>query len=229
MLKTKAIFVMTFDDVIVYSSYDLYTYFCRNYSFYSKYLNLYKLYTKKEIYDRPSENVIEFLFNERSFKRLSDKAKKAALSNLYTVMYQNYYNNDVAFNMTETPIANKFLKNPLFFENSGIDKVIIIIKYHTEFEKNSKLEYIKNNYLAEKVETICIPYSDQYYNVISTKVSNWDMLVTDDIGCIEKLAVGDMDHKEIVIPKYGYNIIKPELVELIKQKSGTLSFYELED
>lgn len=229
MKKDKAIFIMTFDDIIVNSSYDLYTYLCRNYSFYSKYLNVYKLYTKKEIYDRPIYNLIEFLFNKRSYNRLSEKSKSAALSNLYTILYKNYYNSDIEYNMSETSISKRFLKNPLFFENSGIDKVYILIKYHTEFERDAKLTFIKNNFSAEKIDCIVLDKNDTYYNVIATKIKRWDMVVTDDNICIEELAKGDMDHREIVMPEYGYNLIKPELAELIKQKSGTLSLYKIED
>ena len=229
MFKDKAIFIMTFDDVMVYSSYNLYTYLCRNFVFYSKYLDVYKLYTKKEFYDRPVKDTIEFLFNQKSFNRLSERAKKMALSNLYTILYKTYYGKDIETNMIETKLAVRFLKNPLFFENSGIDKVYIILKYHTEFEKNAKLKFIKDNYPGEKIECICIKYTEKYADAINNKISRWDMLVTDDIECIETLAAGDVDHKEIVMPKYGYNLFKPELVELIKQKSGTLSFYEIED
>ena len=229
MFKEKGIFVITFDDVLVHSSYNLYTYLCRNYTFYSKYLNLYKLYTKKEIYERNNQDLIHFLFNTESFNRLSDKAKIAAMSNLYSILYADYYEHDIVNNMTETNISIKFLKNPLLFENSGIDKIYILVKYHTEHELNYKVKFIKTVYVSDKIEIIPIKYNKQYYSIIDKRIKRWDMLITDDAETIEYLATKDMDHREIVMPKYGYNTIKPEIIELIKQKSGTLSFYEIED
>ena len=60
-------------------------------------------------------------------------------------------------------------------------------------------------------------------------VFKWDIVITDDIDFVENLASGKIDHNEFLVPQYGYSVAKPELLELIKYKNSTLSYYPVFD
>lgn len=218
MKINKGIIVLTFDDIIVNNSFSLYTFLVNHFSFYNKYLDLYTLRTEKQIYDRKEKNLIKWLSREK------DNIDGVYL---YTLMYnlaKGFFDKNDYKQLKLSKIGESVLLNPLFYENSGIKEIYILIKYATKKEKEYKEKFINQINSSTKIKLVSINNKSSYYDEMK-KIKNWNLLVTDDIDLVEKLSSGNIDHKEFYMPKYGYNEASIQLKELIKQKSGSLIFY----
>lgn len=224
MKTTKGTIIITYDNIVDYTSYNLYGYLCRNAAAYSKYLDVYKLKTIKEIYDRPEKNLLDFLLKKFD----NPERLKSSIGNLLFMIMKDYYSNKngLVYGNT-TNIMKKAILNPFFLSNSGIDKIVILIKYHTDLELECKTKYVESLFKKNsKLKIIPVKTTEKYIDKI---VFKWDIAITDDIEFVENLASGKIDHNEFLVPQYGYSVAKPELLELIKYKNSTLSYYPVFD
>lgn len=220
MKTTKGTIIITYDNIVDYTSYNLYSYLCKNVAKYFKYLDILKLKTMNDIYERTEKNVLDtFLRKFNTPKMTLDSA-----TNLMYMLMNDYYGNSNNLTIGNiTPIMQKAILNPFFVANSGIDNIVFLIKYHTDLELKMKTKLLeslfKNN---SKLKIIPVKLSEKYIDKINFK---WDIVITDDIDFVEKLAARKLDHNEFLVPQYGYDVAKPELLELIKYKDSTLSYY----
>lgn len=225
MQTTKTNIIVTFDDVIVENSYSLYLFLCNNFSFYIKYFNLTKLYTKKNIYERKTVDLFPSLYRtELLSSKLSSEQKTVYLTTAIMNIFNDFYNKDVFQYLPLTQLGKTILLNPLYYENSGIENIYILVKYHTKKEKEFKEQYLKKYITSSKFKIIFLSHNSKYETEIK-KINKWSLLITDDIDTVEKIAGGNIDHKEFYLPRYGYDQASPELRELIKQKSATITYY----
>ena len=186
---------------------------------------MYNLKTKKEIYERTEKNIIDTLISDKVHE-LDIKEQYGAITNLMLNIFSEYYSKYTMFSENiVTPLAKNGFNNPLFKYNKTYSNVTVFIKYRTEVEKERKANLVKAIFTNAKI--VPLKLNDDYYE--NFKETDWRVLITDDIELVEKLATGDIDHKEFIVPACGYNKPSPELVELIKQKSGILSLYKIED
>ena len=96
MRTTKTNIIVTFDDIIVENSYSLYLFLCNNFSFYIKYFNLTKLYTKKNIYERKTVDLFPSLYRtELLSSKLSAEQKTVYLTTAIMNIFNDFYNKDV--------------------------------------------------------------------------------------------------------------------------------------
>lgn len=227
MKLDKAIFVVTFDDVVVHSSYILYKFLCNNFVFFSRYLNIFKLKTKKEIYERDEKDLIKYLMSKSILENKEAYSQDLMFSTLYINILNDFYKRKNIYDPREiTPLMKNGLLNPIFSENSGIKEINFIVKYRTNEEKEDKINLLRSLFHDnQKIKIIPIHYKTDYFDEV--KKINWDVIITDDVDLIEKTAAGNIDHKEYILAQYGYNKPKPELVELIKQKYANLSCYKI--
>jgi len=228
MLRDKSSIIITFDDVIAYTSYDLYTFLNNHFNFFSKYLDIFPLRTMKDVYERNEKDLVKSLIKTEFFGHYPQFLQTTMYTNLYTVLAQQYYSVPKIYDeKIITPIAKNGILSPIFSNCQGIKNIIILIKYKNEVEKNNKIKLVEKLFNKNpKLKVFSLNYFKEDYNTFVSNM-NWDLLITDDVELIEKTAAGNIDHKEYLLPLYGYNKPKPELLELIKQKSATLSYYEL--
>ena len=223
-MKGKATIVVTYDDVLEYTSYDLYLYLRSQIVTFSKFLDIYKLQTKKEFYERPRYDILE-CFGLEKINELYGKENITDIIYLYyLILFQEYYNKNPKF-VSLSNIATLGLGNILFNKCSGIENIIVLIKYRTENEKNFKTNIVKK--YIDNAKIIYLNFNEDYFSCFK-QIKNWNLVITDDPALIEKLASCDIDHAEFLIPEYGYNTLKPELIELIKLKNSSVSTYKIE-
>ena len=226
MKTTKGNIIITFDDIIIETSFILYLFMSNNFSYYKKYFDLTKLYNRKTIYERNDKDILKLLYSKKIFEsnELNLKEKQCLLISAITDINSRFYNKDF-YNISQlTSIGKTVLLNPLFYENSGIENIYILIKYNTQKEKEYKESFLKKIINNQKFKLIFIKYDSKYIDAFKN-ISNWNLVITDDIELVEDLSKGNIDHKEFYIPNYGYTKASNKLKELIKLKYSTITYY----
>lgn len=223
-MEGKATIVVTYDDVIEYTSYDLYLYLRSNIVIYNKFLDIYELKNKEDFYKREKYDILESFGVERLQKLYGLKNIPEMVYLYNMILYQEYYNKIPKF-VSISKLASDGLGNMLFNKCGGIENIIVLVKYRTEIEKTFKTNIIKK--YIDNAQIIYLKIGEDYFSYFN-KIKKWNLVITDDINLVEKLAAGKIDHAEFLVPDYGYNIAKPELVELIKLKDSSLSTYKIE-
>lgn len=220
----KGIVIFTFDDILVDTAFSFYTFLETNFSFFNKYLDLYTLRKKEDIYKRNKIDLIDWLLRD-NVKKLDKKNLVFSLSLIYKTIYEKYYNVDHYKNLPLTKLAATSLKNALFIENKGIQKIFILVKYTTNKDKEYKEQFIKTHFNSNKIELKFFKKNESYYSFFEQN-NKWNLLVTDDIDLVEKISANDIFHKEFYMPKYGYDQASSYLKELIKQKNANIIYYD---
>lgn len=131
--------------------------------------------------------------------------------------------------MEPTQLARKTLMNPVFLNSSGIKHVYICAKYNSTIKDDQahKAAFISKWFgESDKLNTIFVSENENPADQIQKACPKWDLVVSDDIKIVQDLAKNDIDHREFLLPSYGYNKASNELLTLIRLKSANLNYYD---
>ncbi len=223
IIRKAGIMVMTFDDILSYTAYDLYFFLLNHAAFYGKYLRLNKPLTKKEFYGRDKYDIIEWL---------TDGTPRGitALAAMYGNMQNNYYSKDFMAHSAPTKFADSSLNSIAAIAGKEFTDILILTRYRTDAELKTKKDFIGRAFgKNDKIRIIPVRMQEKYSDVIAAKCPRWDIVVTDSIADVERLAAGDIGHKEFLLPKYGYDSAEYRLKVLILSKDASINYYTAED
>ena len=120
--------------------------------------------------------------------------------------------------------------NPLFIDDQTVKQVIILSRNVSKNQEKSKMEFIKKYFNHPKISYINVERGQSKADVLKSNNLSFDVFVDDELPNIRDMAEkfrDNLDKKEFIIPRYGYNEIMPkELKFLIDAKGGSVTYYE---
>lgn len=227
-IRKSGIMAMTFDDVMTYDSYDLYMYLLNRQAFYGKYLRLMKPITRKEAYARDKESIVEWLAKDGLTKPGESLVPQLGL--MYSNLLMNYYSGNMLRSSVPTRFAKTSLTSAASAGGKEFTEIDILVKYRTDAELKSKKDFISRHFgVNKKIRVIPLKLDEKYSDIMTAKIPNWDIFVTDSVADVERLAAGSIGHKEFLLPKYGYDDAAYRLKVLILSKDASINYYTAED
>jgi hypothetical protein len=226
----KGTIVMTFDDILVDTSYAQYCYFSANTARYGKFMDLVKLRTNQEVMSREMVNIPTWLIKKELIANLSKEQVLFILGEIYSAEKSEFLETDYLSNLEPTEFAKKTLMSPVFLNSTAIQKVAIVIRYRSGVrgDMDRKIEFCKKWFgnSGGKYNFVQVSEKESPADIINSRYPKWDMVVTDDLNLVENLAKGDIDHREFLMPGYGYDRSSEELNALMRLKTSTLSYFK---
>lgn len=182
--------------------------------------------TDEEILNRDTFEIIEWLLKDE-FRGEQYKVLREALSNIRNRIC---FGKEIYDNINPTPLCRQTLLSPEFMSNSAVKSCTIITRYHTGNEpfKEAKENLFKKYFSNErKIKMICVDGSKKKSEALKEAGIDWSLFVDDEIKNIQDVAENfDLNRREFLIPKFGYNPLPPEVRLLIMEKGGAVNYYE---
>lgn len=126
--------------------------------------------------------------------------------------------------------AQKTLMNPLFIDDKSVKQVIILSRNISKNQEESKKRFIEKYFNHPKISYYNVERGQSKADVLKEKNLSFDVFIDDEIPNIRDMAEKNKDNlekKEFIIPKYGYNKNLPkELKFLIETRGGSVTYYE---
>jgi hypothetical protein len=224
--------VFEFDDVLVDVTKAKIDYIYQNSLDLNGLVDFTKPLSDKDIISRDIRNPIEWL--EAKFHNTKDGASISPKSLNFATLYVHHgmYETKPSLlsTLTPTPLASKIFSSIALNNAQAVSKIFIAIRdsdrsiIHSEFLE--KYNYCKEHFTSSKVEIIAIKYPDIAKEILS-KVPNFALLVTDDIGLVDDIVIADNSKREFLLPKYGYDHVSSLTKAVIAEKGDYISYYDI--
>ena len=224
---SPAIIVMDFDDVLAPLSIGLYHNIRKNWRIYSRwFVDLGEL-SDKEIMDRKFYSMIEWMVKKK-FINLTSKEYSALILEVREMFNQTFFNKDPYEGMEPTEFAKKTLLNPLYIESDNIKHVYIVSRNVSEMQDISKRRFIEEHFTNPKISYISVERLQKKSDIIKENNINFNMFIDDELPNIRDIVenISDIERKEFVIPKYGYNVMQEDLEVIIEAAGAVVNYYD---
>lgn len=221
-VKTPGILIFDMDDVLVPLAPTVYRTIQENFIEFMPYLKDLGMLTDAEIYARNKFQITEWLKEEE----LEDKPEiKQHLFELvdYYCFSENCYDN-----VKPTKIADRTLRNSFFMSNNIISKCYIVSRSATKKMTIAKMNWLKKYFAHPKLDIVILEGCHKSkFDAINELNIDWCLMIDDELKNIIDVAEKskDLNGREFLLPKFGYNQCSPEHKFLIEQKGGTISYY----
>lgn len=211
-------FIIDMDEVLVNLSPPQYNAIRANWRKYNRFFKDFGLLTAKEVLSRPVFKLSDWMIKEEYDNPETRKY-------IYSLIAGDFFSTDCYANLQPTEFARKTIMKRAFMEHVRVKKVYILTRYVSDVMLESKKKFIKKYFNHSKIEVIGVPLHAKKTDYI--KGLSWNILVDDEISNIRDFAENlDIEGKEFLIPKLGYNEM-PELLELlILGKGAVYNYYE---
>lgn len=221
-VKTPGILIFDMDDVLVPLAPTVYRAIQENFIEFMPYLKDLGMLTDAEIYARDKFSITEWLKDENLDKLPAIKQQLVELTNHYCF-------SETCYDLVEpTKIANMTLRNTFFMDNSIISKCYILSRSANKQMTIAKMKWLKKYFSHPKLDVIIIDsHEKSKFDVIEELNIDWCLMIDDEMRNIIEVAERskDLNGREFLLPKFGYNQCSPEHRFLIEQKGGTISYY----
>lgn len=220
--------VMTFNDVIVHDGYDMYLYFVNHFEFYGRFLNIYKpLLKKSEFYGRRTPDALKWLMESGPLSKMAESDKRSNERIMMEAIRRDYRSKDIYSHMKPTKFAMNTLGNALLQSGADGHATTILLRpicdaHETAYQRRFLEKWFGNGAGIKIVE---LPQGADYAAEVMSRFPEYGLFVTDDSRAVASLAKGDADHREFLLPKYGYDELEERDALLIKAKNGSLNYY----
>lgn len=218
--------IMDFDDVLVYHTAEFYNILRRKWSKYSRYFNNLGALNLKEVYARPDFLLTEWLFRDE-FRNISEDEKKRLTEILQREFTRDCFSKDVYSYLSPSIFAQRTLMNPLYMEHPNVKKIYLVTRNASPEMEEYKRAFVKKHFPSSKIELIFVGKDDKKSDALKKKNLQWGLFVEDEIKNIRDIAEHEnLEGKEFLIPRYGYNKMPLDLSLLIHGKGGTFSYFD---
>jgi hypothetical protein len=221
------VYVFDMDEVLVDISPSAYRAVRFNWRKYHRFFKDLGPLTDEQILDRDEFYMIDWLIKSK-YKLLPEDEFNHTLKIVKDMLNKDYFEySDIYQNLEPTTFARGTLMNKAFIEHSNVKKVYILTRYVSDKMLDGKKKFIKKYFNNPKVEVIYVPLGVKKSDYIKEKNINWDLYVDDEISNIADFAENlDINGKEFLIPKLGYNSMPLHLDLLIKEKGAVYNYYK---
>lgn len=198
-----------------------------NWRKYSRYFVNHGVISNEELMARNIYNLNEWLILSK-YKDLTPYEYSALQLKIFGMFLKDFFLKDIYKDMEPTELAKKTIMNPVYMENNSIKKVYILSRNITEEQKESKEKFIKKHFCSPKVEFINVEAGEGKGDVMKKYNIDFDLFVDDELPNIRNVAekFTNLDKKEFLIPKYGYNKMMIDIQALIEEKGGIITYYD---
>jgi len=220
-------FVFDMDEVLVDISPIMYSTIRFHWRKYSKWFKDLGPLTPKEVHNRNLFLIDEWLLKEE-IKALPEAELKELRKKIFKNLLFDFFNTDFYSYLKPTEFAKRTIMNPLFMDNMRVNKVYILTRY-IPAAKNMvgfKKAFLEKWFNHPKVENIFIPSGKKKSDALKENNVVWNLFADDELkNIIDFIQNTDINGKEFLIPKFGYNKIDPLTDLVIKEKGGAYSYY----
>jgi hypothetical protein len=217
-------FIIDMDEVLVNISPGQYRAIRENWLRYNRFFNDLGPLKDKDVLNRPTFKLTDWLLKDE-YKNLENLLSIKEF--IHQMIRKDYFSTDLYANMEPTDFAKKTLMNKAFMEHIRVKKVYILTRYVDEEMLKSKKKFIKKYFNHSKIELIAVPLHEKKSDYIKKLNIDWNIFVDDEIKNIADFAENlDIEGKEFLIPKFGYNEMPDILDVLIKGKGAVYNYYE---
>lgn len=225
----KGVFVIDFDDVLVYLSKKMYSNIRENWRIYKQYFWDPGELTTEQVQARHFYYMNEWLIHKK-YKELSSEQYSALSLEIWCHFVETFFaKKDIYDDLEPSEFARKTLMNPLFLEDPVVSKIIILSRNVTIAQSESKKRFIEKYFNHPKISYIDVSKHESKGDVLINNKIDFDVLIDDELKNIRDITEkfkGKLDKKEFIIPHYGYNENLKELRVLIEEQGGIITFYE---
>jgi len=212
-------FVIDMDEVLVNLSSPQYNAIRANWRKYSRFFNDYGLLSEKQVLNRPTYKLSDWMIKE---KYDTPKIREY----IYSLLAGDFFSTDCYANLKPTEFARKTIMKRAFIEHVRVKKVYILTRYVDDVMLESKKKFIKRYFNHSKIEVIGVPLHEKKTDYIKKLGISWDIYIDDEIKNITDFVENlDIEGKEFLIPKMGYNEMPPLLDILIREKGAACNYY----
>lgn len=226
-IRLNEIIVVDMDEVLVDMSEALYSAIRKNWRKYSFWLEDVGPLSEEELDARPEFDIVTWLIKPQ-FKTTDTEFRKNK-DRIFKELNKDFFNTDYYEKLQPTEFAKKLICNPLVIDNKKIKKVYIVTKYFDDCPEMlaSKKKFISRHFNHPKVEAIYVKHTDKKSEYLSS-IQNWSMFVEDDLVNIQDVVLNsdDIEGKEFLIPKLGYNQMPSYLERMIRKRKASFSYYQ---
>ena len=199
-----------------------------NWRLYKKYFWDPGCLTNHEIQQRNYFYVNEWLIQEK-YKNLTSKQYSALQLKIWHLLVKTCFKQDCYKCIEPTPFAKRTLMNPLFINDSKVEKIYIISRNICKEQEDSKRAFIERYFSHPKIEYISVEQHQSKADALKARNIEWDVFIDDEIPNIRDVAEKneDLSKREFIIPEYGYNrTFPPELKFLIETRGGSVTYFD---
>ena len=221
------VIVMDFDDVLVDFSQAMYKYIRCNWRVFQKWFGDKGNLTTEEIQSRKLYNMNEWLILTK-FQDLTSEEYVALQQRIFKEFENGFFNSDIYAYLEPTEFARKTLMNTIYIDDKLTKHVYIVSRNVTQEQSDSKERFIERYFNHPKITYINVEKRESKANALKNRNINFDVFIDDEIPNIRDIAEkfgDDLDKKEFIIPKYGYNKMPPELQYIIEEKGGIITYF----
>jgi len=224
-MKKDGIYVIDFDDVLVYLAKSVYHNIRAHWRVFNKYFWNPGSIGINEIYSRKMFNVNEWLIANK-FINLTSAQYSSIQLEIMKLVKEYCFKYDIYSDIELTDFAKTTVLNPMFLDNPVVKRVYIISRSITDEQAKSKEEFINRYFSHPKFTYIPVGEHESKYEAIKKLNISFDVFIDDEIPNIRDVAehIHDLTGKEFIIPKYGYNKMPQELKFLIESRGGSISY-----
>jgi hypothetical protein len=217
-------FIIDMDEVLVNISPGQYRAIRENWLRYNRFFNDLGPLKDKEILNRPTFKLVDWLLKDEYLNSENAISVKEFLHKMICI---DYFSTDLYANMQPTNFARKTVMNKAFIEHIRVKKVYILTRYIDEKMLESKKKFVKKYFKHSKIELIAVQLNEKKSDYIKKLNIDWNIFIDDEIKNIADFAENlNIEGKEFLIPKFGYNEM-PEILDiLIKGKGAVYNYYE---
>lgn len=218
--------IFNFDNTLVPTSSSLYYYIKKNWRHYSRWFWDPGMISEREIQRRQFYYLSEWLISKK-WENITSQQYAGLQSRIIADLITGFFDSDPYDDMISTEFANRTLRNEVYTNSLNIDKIIILSNNYSEKQNKNKAEFIHNNFSNPKISYVGITPAVAKGEYLKNNNIHWNAIVEDQIPVIRNIAevYSDLDHKEFIIPEFGYNRMPNELRLIIEQHGGIITYY----
>lgn len=198
--------IFGFDNILVPTSTNLYYYIRKNWRHYSKWFWNPGMLNQEQIQQRQFYYLNEWLISKNAESLTS--SKYASLQTILLGSFINgFYSRNPYDDIEPTEFAKETVEKSICVDSGTIDRIIILSNNYTESQNKNKKEYIQNHFKNHKIEYVGLKPTETKAAYLVKNNIQFNAIVEDQIPNIRKIAemISDLNGKEFIIPKYGYN------------------------
>jgi len=219
-------FVFDMDEVLVDISPMQYQHIRNNWVRYSPWLKNLGPMTPQQVINRPIFFINEWMMRDE-FK--SPEEKKKAMDAVKGMLFNSFFNQDIYALLRPTKFAQGTIMNKSFIDHKRVNKIYILTRCTGPEMEVYKKKFLDKYFSHPKVEMLCVKMDERKSDVLKKNGINWNIFVDDEIHNIIDFAENfDLQGKEFLIPKTGYNSMPLILDILIKEKGGVYNYFPKE-
>jgi hypothetical protein len=223
MNNTSGVFLIDMDEVLVDISPATYKFIRNNWRRFNQYFKDLGNLSDKEVINR------DHFFIDEVYIKDEYKQNKEIKKMIVDILVNEFFSSDLYVNLEPTEFAKRTLLNPVFISHSRVKKVYILTRYINDDMLKSKEKFVNKYFKHPKIEMIAVPRTEKKSDYVKKHNINWNIFIDDELKNILDFVENlDINGKEFLIPKTGYNKMPLALDLIIKEKGAVVNYFDKE-